>query len=113
MIIKGSWKHTASGRKLRTETTMHKKPKEEFKSHAKPKKEFKPYLRPVIANDRYKEWEEKVKSIPSAGFKYTGMAPVEDKSYQLEISKKFTVSIPYNKGAYQVIPDSDIDKIGK
>ena len=25
----------------------------------------------------------------------------------------FTVSIPYNKGAYQVIPDDDIEHIGK
>jgi len=25
----------------------------------------------------------------------------------------FTVSIPYNKGAYQVIPDDDIDHIGR
>ncbi len=25
----------------------------------------------------------------------------------------FTVSIPYNKGAYQVIPDDDIEHIGR
>ena len=27
--------------------------------------------------------------------------------------RKITVSIPYNKGAYQVIPDDDIEHIGR
>jgi len=30
-----------------------------------------------------------------------------------EVTTKFTVSIPYNKGAYQVIPADDIQHIGK
>ena len=39
-------------------------------------------------------------------------APV-DNSWKLEESKKFTVAPAYNKGAYQVIPPSDIKHIGK
>ena len=39
-------------------------------------------------------------------------APV-DNSWKIEASKKFTVAPAYNKGAYQVIPPSDIKHIGK
>ena len=37
----------------------------------------------------------------------------EVKQEKKEVSKKYTVSIAYNKGAYQVIPTSDIKDIGK
>lgn len=36
-----------------------------------------------------------------------------DDSWKLEESKKFTVAPAYNKGAYQVIPQSDLEHIGK
>ena len=32
---------------------------------------------------------------------------VHDDSYKKEISSKYTVSIAYNKGTYQVIPDDE------
>jgi hypothetical protein len=38
---------------------------------------------------------------------------LEDTSYREEVSKKYTVSIPYNKGAYQVVPNDEIKNIGK
>jgi hypothetical protein len=38
---------------------------------------------------------------------------MEDTSYKLEESKKFTVAPAYNKGAYQVIPRGDVEWIGK
>jgi len=37
----------------------------------------------------------------------------EDQSYKKEVSKNYTVSIAYNKGAYQVIPNKDIKSIGR
>jgi hypothetical protein len=37
----------------------------------------------------------------------------KDSAYKLEESKKFTVAPAYNKGAYQVIPLSDVKYIGK
>ena len=37
----------------------------------------------------------------------------QDKQMRIEESKKFTVAPAYNKGAYQVIPRSDIKHIGK
>jgi hypothetical protein len=36
-----------------------------------------------------------------------------DNSYKQEVSKKYTVAIAYNKGAYQVIPNENIKDIGK
>ena len=37
----------------------------------------------------------------------------KDTSYKKEISNQYTVAIGYNKGAYQVIPNSDLKHIGK
>ena len=39
--------------------------------------------------------------------------PDKDTSYKKEVSKNYTVSIAYNKGAYQVIPKDDVEHIGK
>lgn len=36
-----------------------------------------------------------------------------DNSYKKEVSKQYTVSIAYNKGAYQVIPQKEVKDIGK
>ena len=49
---------------------------------------------------------------PSWTGKATYSAPVDD-SYKQEVSKNYTVSIAYNKGAYQVIPKKDIKSIGR
>jgi hypothetical protein len=37
----------------------------------------------------------------------------QDNSYKKDISKQYTVSIAYNKGAYQVIPKKEVKDIGK
>jgi|TARA_B110000444_G_C18545000_1_gene457545 hypothetical protein len=36
-----------------------------------------------------------------------------DNSYKQEVSKQYTVSVAYNKGAYQVIPRQEVKDIGK
>jgi hypothetical protein len=36
-----------------------------------------------------------------------------DTTYQQEISKQYTVAVAYNKGGYQVIPNTQIKDIGK
>lgn len=51
------------------------------------------------------------KHYPSAPL--TSYEKIEDQSWKLDESKKFTVAPAYNKGAYQVIPKSDIKHIGK
>ena len=54
---------------------------------------------------------KKSEDIPSAPIgKYT--VP-KDNSYKQDISKQYTVSIAYNKGAYQVIPKGEVKDIGK
>ena len=55
-----------------------------------------------------KEHREKYPSMPIG--EYT---PPKDSTYKKEVSKNYTVSIAYNKGAYQVIPKDDVEHIGK
>ena len=53
-------------------------------------------------------------SIPvSSTSKGAGQGTKVDNSWKIEASKKFTVAPAYNKGAYQVIPPSDVKHIGK
>ena len=37
----------------------------------------------------------------------------QDNTYKQKESKNYTVSIAYNKGAYQVIPKEEVKHIGK
>ena len=57
---------------------------------------------------QFKKDEENYASVPIG--EYT--VPV-DNSYKKDISKQYTVSIAYNKGAYQVIPKGEVKDIGK
>ena len=58
-----------------------------------------------------KEFKRDEKTYPSAPVgEYT--VP-EDNSYKADISKQYTVSIAYNKGAYQVIPKGEVKDIGR
>jgi len=45
--------------------------------------------------------------------KTTSSKPIEDTSYKQEISRQYTISVAYNKGAYQVIPKGEVKWIGK
>ena len=49
-------------------------------------------------------------SIPAHG---TSLKQESQHNWRLEESKKFTVATAYNKGAYQVIPRSEIKDIGR
>ena len=100
MIIQGSIKHTYSGRKRKV---------------AKVKK----VQRPFIPLDTSKSaifkpapWAMRDKVYKSAPL--TPPKPfIQDDSYKKEVSKNYTVAIAFNKGAYQVIPNQDIEHIGK
>lgn len=94
----GSMKYDQHGRKRKTN------------AWSKPKKrqpEFKP-LENYSLGCRAEDHREKYPSV--SDMQYT---PKVDDSYKLEESKKFTVAPAYNKGAYQVIPQSDVKHIGK
>ena len=70
------------------------------------KNTFKPYEAPKT----YRRQDNSDK-YPSATTTKAGQSI--DNSWKREESKKFTVAPAYNKGAYQVIPRSDIEHIGK
>ena len=95
MIIQGSMRYSLSGRKRKTNAWKKTKAKP---SNVNLKKTFKPST-------------ETKKEYPS--MKTGKYSPPVDNSWKLEESKKFTVAPAYNKGAYQVIPASDIKHIGK
>ena len=61
---------------------------------------------------RLSEHEEKYPSLMETG-NMCGDTHKLDDSYKKETSKKYTVSIGYNKGGYQVIPNSEIKDIGR
>ena len=94
-MIHGSMRHYASGRKKKVNYWTKTKSRE---------REFVPYT-------PSEPFRRETPNYPSVGV--TEYRPEADKSYMVEESKKFTVAPAYNKGAYQVIPKSDIKHIGK
>ena len=104
MIVSGSTRYSPSGRKRKT-----------FKTTVKKKAEFVPMEvnRWTAINPLFEQYEKDKIKYKSKKFEPTGIRSVEDTSYRQEISKQFTVAPAYNKGAYQVIPNSDIEHIGK
>lgn len=93
MIVKGSMNYDQFGRK-RKKVTKRSKKAMTFKAK---QPDFKK--------------QSKKTMYPSA--KPTEYTTPEDTSYKKEISKQYTVSIAYNKGAYQVIPKNEVKDIGK
>ena len=65
---------------------------------------------PNFAKQEAKQFKD-TKSIPS--MPVGEYITPQDNSYKKDISKQYTVSIAYNKGAYQVIPRGDVEWIGK
>ena len=73
--------------------------------------------------DRHKEYEDHKKKYPSmmeemmknGTFYKNGndAGKKVDNDYKKEVSKNYTVAPAYNKGAYQVIPKSQVKHIGK
>jgi len=98
-IFAGSMNHTYSGRK--------KKKRRASRSY---KPEFRAYK--PKTNSWHSQRIAEMRSVPSAESQSGVCAsPVQD--FHREVSSKYTVSIAYNKGAYQVISSDDIDKIGR
>jgi len=64
-------------------------------------------------SQRMKDIREYHEKYPSYSGPSKGNTLVADDSYKEEASKNFTVAIGYNKGGYQVIPNSEIKDIGK
>lgn len=86
MIIKGSLSYTTSGRR-------------------------KKRLKKTRKHYEFKE----LKTTKENKILYPSRAPKTDTTSKMRFPTvhSYTVAIPYNKGAYQVIPESDIRYIGK
>jgi len=97
MIVKGSMNYDQFGRKRKKKITKAKKSTNQatktFKSSNKTTQTSNKTIYPSAKVGEYKT--------------------PQDVSYKKEISKQYTVSIAYNKGAYQVIPKSEVKDIGK
>ena len=97
MIIYGSIKHTYSGKK--------KKPR---KSASNNKPNYKWETLKMERSDYLRE----TPNYPSFKGELVPLTHT-DNAYKKEISKGYTISVAYNKGAYQVISDENIKDIGK
>ena len=100
MIIHGSLKHTTSGRRIRSTTRSRRSPRQNSLSTLRVPTNSYAQSR-MAANRQYQSRQAETLSAPA------------DTSYKQEVSSNYTISIPYNKGAYQVIPVDDIKKIGR
>ena len=95
---------------LRYDHTGRKRKSSGLKTKRKPEPKFVPLvIKKSYAQLRMDEFDKKYQSF-SGSNKY--QTP-KDQSWKLEASKNFTVAPAYNKGAYQVIPSTDIKHIGK
>lgn len=97
MIVKGSMNYDQFGRKRKKKAIKAKK------SMTQSTKTFKPSCKTMQTSNKtiYPSAEVSEYTVP------------RDTSYKKEISKQYTVSIAYNKGAYQVIPKEEVKDIGK
>lgn len=108
MIFKGSMNYDQHGRKRKKRITSTRRSSSGLGHHSftVATRDHAPHASPVLEQARLHR--EKYPSMPIGEYK-----PEIDKSYRKEISNKYTVSIPYNKGAYQVIPKGEVKDIGK
>tara|TARA_R100001440_G_scaffold62225_1_gene82286 strand:- start:31 stop:333 length:303 start_codon:yes stop_codon:yes gene_type:complete len=100
MFIQGSLNYTYSGRRKKNTYKVKKVQKTFVPLNPKKHHQFSPVW-----------WEQKKNQHKSREF-----LPWTDPNCQLykkDISSKYTVSVPYNKGAYQVISKEDVKHIGK
>ena len=93
-ITFGSLRHTTSGRK--------RKPFPKAK-------QYTPEFKELETRTSYRR---ETPYYPSAKAKSTYIS-APDNSYKIEESKNFTIAPAYNKGAYQVINNTDIKDIGR
>jgi hypothetical protein len=96
----GSLRYDMSGRKRKTKA---------LNTAQKYKPAFREQLTARPTHPNYRPQDE----LPSAPLTPPPTGDAPDTSFRQEISKQYTVSIAYNKGAYQVVPNSDLHHIGK
>lgn len=100
MIIKGSINYSPCGRKRKILRTSKRA------AASSGELGISAHMQERLA--KIKEEQQKYPSLNS-----TAYIPQADTQYKNEVSKLYTVAIPYNKGGYQVIPTENIKDIGK
>lgn len=102
----GSIRYSMSGKKRKTNSMKVKKKKIDFKTT--------PQYKQVVARQekQYKSLMEEM--IKDGTFNSLGESGTRiDNSWKIEESKNYAIAPAYNKGAYQVVPKSDLKYIGK
>ena len=102
MIIKGSLNYDSHGRRRKTVRTKRKSHKSKWTK-----------VGAVAQQGEHRICTAKVAGSIPVSSTNAGKGTAVDNSWRVEISKKYTVAPAYNKGAYQVIPPSDVEHIGK
>jgi len=93
-IMFGSLRHTTSGRR-----------KKKLPTPLKETRKFEKYIPENTYRREVKEYQSVTTDV--------AVAALPDRSVQIEVSSKFTIAPAYNKGAYQVISNSNVEDIGK
>ena len=101
MIVKGSMGYDQFGRKRKQLRKKTNKPNNKWTKATKSDNSKKVFKEDSSIETKYPSAEVMDYKTP------------KDTSYKKEISKQYTVSIAYNKGAYQVIPKKEVKDIGK
>ena len=102
MIIQGSMRYSVNGRKKKNAHLYRKK-----------RQSNKMTKGAVAQQGERRTCTAKVAGSIPVSSTNAGKGTAVDNSWRVEISKKYTVAPAYNKGAYQVIPPSDVEHIGK
>ena len=102
MIIQGSMRYSVNGRKKKNAHLYRKK-----------RQSNKMTKGAVAQQGERRTCTAKVAGSIPVSSTNAGKGTAVDNSWKVEISKKYTVAPAYNKGAYQVIPPTDVEHIGK
>ena len=102
MIIQGSMRYSVNGRKKKNAHLYRKK-----------RQSNKMTKGAVAQQGERRTCTAKVAGSIPVSSTNAGKGTAVDNSWKIEISKKYTVAPAYNKGAYQVIPPTDVEHIGK
>ena len=101
MIIQGSMRYSVNGRKKKNAHLYRKK-----------RQSNKMTKGAVAQQGERRTCTAKVAGSIPVSSTNAGKGTAVDNSWKVEISKKYTVAPAYNKGAYQVIPPTDVEHIG-
>lgn len=92
---------------LRYDSTGRKRKSKALNKCKKPQNDFKP----LEVRSVHPSYEDQIQYKSAA--LTSPHIDMKDDSYKKDISSQYTISVAYNKGAYQVITNDNIKHIGK